>query len=70
MNGITGKIKFDENGLRTDISLEVVDLVADGVNKVCIFLKYFTSTIIIWQFSLRMEIGLRMLLIVLKFDGI
>ncbi|UJR09982.1 hypothetical protein I4U23_014206 [Adineta vaga] len=32
-NGITGKIKFDENGLRTDITLEVVDLVANGVNK-------------------------------------
>ncbi|CAF0911622.1 unnamed protein product [Adineta ricciae] len=32
-NGITGKIKFDENGLRTDISLEVVDLVANGVNR-------------------------------------
>jgi len=33
-NGITGKIKFDENGLRTDVSLEVVDLAADGVQKV------------------------------------
>ncbi|CAF2995238.1 unnamed protein product [Rotaria socialis] len=32
-NGITGKIKFDENGLRTDVSFEVVDLVADGVNR-------------------------------------
>lgn len=33
-NGITGKIKFDENGLRTDVSFEVVDLAADGVQKV------------------------------------
>jgi ABC-type branched-subunit amino acid transport system substrate-binding protein len=33
-NGITGKIKFDENGLRTDVSFEVVDLAANGVNKV------------------------------------
>ncbi|CAF1076629.1 unnamed protein product [Rotaria sordida] len=33
VNGITGKIKFDDNGLRTDISFEVVDLVANGVNK-------------------------------------
>ena len=33
-NGITGKIKFDENGLRTDIALEVVDLAADGVHRV------------------------------------
>ncbi|CAF1177003.1 unnamed protein product [Adineta steineri] len=32
-NGITGKIKFDENGVRTDVSLEVVDLGADGVVK-------------------------------------
>ncbi|CAF3385471.1 unnamed protein product [Rotaria sp. Silwood1] len=32
-NGITGKIKFDENGLRTDVSFEVVDLAADGVQK-------------------------------------
>jgi hypothetical protein len=34
VNGITGKIKFDENGLRTDVSFEVVDLAADGVQKV------------------------------------
>ena len=34
-NGITGKIKFDENGLRTDISFEVVDLAPDGIQKVC-----------------------------------
>ena len=33
-NGITGKIKFDENGLRTDVSFEVVDLAADGIQKV------------------------------------
>ena len=33
-NGITGKIKFDENGLRTDVAFEVVDLAADGVHKV------------------------------------
>ncbi|CAF0743543.1 unnamed protein product [Rotaria sordida] len=32
-NGITGKIKFDENGLRTDVSFEVVDLGASGVQK-------------------------------------
>ncbi len=33
-NGITGKIKFDENGVRTDVSFEVVDLAADGIHKV------------------------------------
>ncbi|CAF2721364.1 unnamed protein product [Rotaria sp. Silwood2] len=33
VNGITGKIKFDDNGLRTDVSFEVVDLAATGVNK-------------------------------------
>ena len=33
-NGITGKIKFDENGLRTDVTFEVVDLAAHGVNRV------------------------------------
>ena len=33
-NGITGAIKFDENGLRTDVSFEVVDLAANGVSKV------------------------------------
>ncbi|CAF1410580.1 unnamed protein product [Adineta steineri] len=32
-NGITRKIKFDENGLRTDVSFEVVDLAANGVFK-------------------------------------
>ncbi|UJR36108.1 hypothetical protein I4U23_028843 [Adineta vaga] len=32
-NGITGKLKFDENGLRTDVSFEVVDLAANGVSK-------------------------------------
>jgi hypothetical protein len=33
-NGITGKINFDENGLRTDVSFEVVDLAVGGVQKV------------------------------------
>jgi len=33
-NGITGKIKFDNNGLRTDVSFEVVDLAVNGVKKV------------------------------------
>ncbi|CAF3689070.1 unnamed protein product [Rotaria sp. Silwood1] len=33
VNGITGKIKFDDNGLRTDVSFEVVDLADNGVNK-------------------------------------
>jgi len=34
MKGLTGTIKFDQHGLRTDFELEVVELRVDGLNKV------------------------------------
>lgn len=36
MKGLTGTIKFDQHGLRTDFTLEIVELKKDGLNKVCI----------------------------------
>ena len=34
INGLTGRIKFDENGLRTDFELEIVELKKHGLDKV------------------------------------
>ena len=34
MKGLTGKIKFDQHGLRTDFELEIVELKKDGLVKV------------------------------------
>ena len=34
MKGLTGTIKFDQHGLRTDFSLEVVELRKEGLSKV------------------------------------
>ena len=34
MDGLTGKIKFDSQGLRTDFQLEIVELKKDGLQKV------------------------------------
>ena len=34
MKGLTGTIKFDQHGLRTDFSLEVVELKKEGLAKV------------------------------------
>ena len=34
MKGLTGTIKFDQHGLRTDFTLEVVELKKDGLVKV------------------------------------
>jgi ionotropic glutamate receptor len=34
MTGLTGTIKFDQHGLRTDFTLEIVELKKDGLNKV------------------------------------
>ena len=34
INGLTGRIKFDENGLRTDFELEIVELKKHGLEKV------------------------------------
>ena len=40
MKGLTGTIKFDQHGLRTDFSLEVVELKKEGLAKVrCLFLS-------------------------------
>ena len=34
MRGLTGRIKFDQHGLRTDFTLEIVELKKDGLLKV------------------------------------
>ena len=34
INGLTGRIKFDEDGLRTDFELEIVELKKHGLDKV------------------------------------
>ena len=34
MDGLTGKVKFDERGLRTDFTLEIVELKRHGLEKV------------------------------------
>ena len=34
INGLTGRIKFDENGLRTDFELEIVELKKHSLEKV------------------------------------
>ena len=44
MKGLTGTIKFDQHGLRTDFSLEVVELKKEGLAKV-------NKTQILWDVS-------------------
>ena len=34
MDGLTGKVKFDQEGLRTDFTLEIIDLKKAGLTKV------------------------------------
>ena len=34
MDGLTGKIKFDQYGIRTDFQLEIVELKKKGLQKV------------------------------------
>ena len=34
MDGLTGKVKFDQRGLRTDFNLEIVELKRKGLTKV------------------------------------
>ena len=40
MKGLTGTIKFDQHGLRTDFTLEVVELKKDGLVKVIFATRY------------------------------
>ena len=46
MDGLTGKVKFDQLGLRTDFTLEIVELKRQGLTKV--FYPFF---FFIGQFS-------------------
>ena len=34
MDGLTGKVKFDKNGLRTDFTLDIMELKRHGLEKV------------------------------------
>ena len=40
MDGLTGKVKFDQLGLRTDFTLEIVELKKQGLTKV--FSSFFS----------------------------
>ena len=55
MDGLTGKVKFDQFGLRTDFQLEIVELKKKGLQKVneCINLHISTS-----RFFVRLEPGM------------
>ena len=35
MNGLTGSIKFDARGFRTDFNLDIIELKQEGLVKVC-----------------------------------
>ena len=39
MTGLTGTIKFDQHGLRTDFTLEIVELKKDGLVKVGVWME-------------------------------
>ena len=39
MKGLTGTIKFDQHGLRTDFALEIVELKKDGLMKVGVWME-------------------------------
>ena len=45
INGLTGRIKFDENGLRTDFELEIVELKKHGLDKVYLNKPWISSLI-------------------------
>ena len=34
MNGLTGKIKFDQRGQRSDFELDIIELKRDGLTRV------------------------------------
>ena len=34
INGLTGKVKFDKHGIRTDFTLDIVELKRQGLEKV------------------------------------
>ena len=37
MNGLTGKIKFDQRGQRSDFELDIIELKRDGLTRVIQF---------------------------------
>ena len=39
MKGLTGTIKFDQHGLRSDFKLEIVELKKDGLQKVGVWME-------------------------------
>ena len=39
MKGLTGTIKFDQHGLRSDFTLEIVELKKDGLIKVGVWME-------------------------------
>ena len=45
MDGLTGKVKFDSQGKRTDFELEIVELKKDGLQKVCQIFKIKKVTV-------------------------
>ena len=55
LDGLTGKVKFDQFGLRTDFQLEIVELKKKGLQKVkefknpCIFTLIFVFKVGTWH---------------------
>lgn len=57
MNGLTGKIKFDQKGQRTDFELDIIELKRDGLTKVRNYIlipSWFSSLS-----SFRLALGLK-----------
>ena len=54
MDGLTGKVKFDQFGLRTDFLLEIVELKKKGLQKV----NEFNLCISTSSFFGRLELGM------------
>ena len=55
MDGLTGKVKFDQFGLRTDFQLEIVELKKKGLQKVNKIKNLCISTS---SFFVRLELGM------------
>ena len=62
MDGLTGKIKFDQRGQRTDFELDIIELKRDGLTKVRndILIEVFASCLKIFSRNIfRLGPGLR-----------
>ena len=56
MDGLTGRIKFDQRGQRTDFELDIIELKRDGLTKVFPLQELPEHS---WTFVLRLAPGLK-----------